>query len=121
MNEFTFDDLWESIKEDNLELVNRVDLLTGIIKEITDRRISLHYTQADLAKKCGLKQSAIARMEKLQVVPRLDTVVRVLQALDGSIDISFKSKAVVTSMTYNLPNTQIKKEGFTWNPSSALA
>ena len=35
-----------------------------------------------LAKRCGIPQSSIARIETLKAVPRLDTLVKVLQALD---------------------------------------
>jgi predicted transcriptional regulator len=52
------------------------------------RRVEKGYSQRDLAKLTGVKQSAIARMEALKVIPRLDTIILISRALD--LQLSFK-------------------------------
>ena len=49
----------------------------NIISQLIIERNNRGLTQAELAKMCGLKQSAIARMENIQVIPRIDTIIRV--------------------------------------------
>lgn len=40
-----------------------------------------------LTERCGLPQSSIARIETLKTVPRLDTLVKVLQALELTLQV----------------------------------
>ena len=54
----------------------------NIIKSLRFRRIEKGYSQRDLARITGIKQSAIARMEGLKVYPRIDTLVMISRALD---------------------------------------
>lgn len=83
-NSMTFEEMWENIKSkdentrESLEVAERVG---AIINSITNARISQGVSQRELADRCGVKQSAIARMERLQVMPRLDTVVKVANSL----------------------------------------
>lgn len=58
-----------------------LDQTLEIVSTIINRRIDLKLTQSDVAKKTGLKQSAISRFEKMNVVPCLDTVIRLAKAL----------------------------------------
>lgn len=64
-------------------------MFVGINKDIKTmisamkfRRIEKGYSQRDLAKITGIKQSAIARMEANKVFPRIDTIFVVARALD---------------------------------------
>lgn len=60
----------------------------GIIKTLKFRRIEKGYSQRDLAKLTGIKQSAIARMESLKIYPRIDTIITIGRALD--LQVNFK-------------------------------
>ena len=42
-------------------------------------------SQRELAKKTCIKQPMIARIEKLESIPRLDTLIKILDALDLNI------------------------------------
>ena len=42
-------------------------------------------SQRELAKKTGIKQQMIARIEKMESIPRLYTLIKVLNALDLNI------------------------------------
>jgi transcriptional regulator with XRE-family HTH domain len=53
-----------------------------IVAQLIQRGLDLKLTQSDLAKKSGLKQAAIARLESEKATPRLDTLERVAKALD---------------------------------------
>lgn len=60
----------------------------NIIRTISFRRKEKGYSQRDLARITGIKQSAIARIESLKIVPRLDTILLISRALD--LQINFK-------------------------------
>lgn len=62
----------------NMETIEEV---SEIIATMILRREELGISQRELAKKCGLKQSAIARMETLKTTPQIDTIARVLKPL----------------------------------------
>ena len=48
-------------------------------------RVKSGLTQRQLAEKCEIKQSAIARMESLQAIPRLDTMIKIARSLNVKI------------------------------------
>jgi len=83
----TFDDLW-----------NDPELLTDIEKEEIQFRINLigklieareqkGVSQQRLAEMSGLKQPAIARLERMQATPQINTLFRVLKPLGYTLDI----------------------------------
>ena len=84
----TFDELWEGIKEtgeeDKKELL-AAEQISRIIESMVRIRKDKGLSQRELAKICGVKQSAIARMETLQVMPRLDTLVKIAQGLGAEL------------------------------------
>jgi ribosome-binding protein aMBF1 (putative translation factor) len=53
-----------------------------IAEQVVDRRHELGLSQAQLAAVCGTTQSAIARFESGGRPPRIDTPLRLAQALD---------------------------------------
>ena len=61
------------------------------IKRMVDtlkfRRIEKGYSQRDLAKITGIKQSAIARMEANKLTPRVDTIFVIARALDLQVSL----------------------------------
>ena len=67
--------------------------IASIISELIIARNNMNLTQAELAEKCGLKQSAIARMENLNVFPRIDTIIRVANCLN--VDVGIREKESV--------------------------
>lgn len=62
---------------DNIEINFTVELVGTLIK----RRIELGITQTQLAEMAGIKQSAIARLEGLRAIPKLDTIYKLLEPL----------------------------------------
>lgn len=74
-----------SIPEDEKQQIDDVAKIASII---IDRRKYLGLTQADVAERSGLKQSAIARFENTGAIPRLDTLLKIVKVLGMEININ---------------------------------
>ncbi|KUK32065.1 MAG: Helix-turn-helix domain protein [Thermoanaerobacterales bacterium 50_218] len=61
-----------------------------LVKAIVERRKLKGMTQAELARKVGTRQSAIARLESGSYNPSLRFLKKVAKALDAKIEISLK-------------------------------
>lgn len=59
-----------------------------IVRSIIERRIQKGMTQAELARKAGTRQSAIARLESGTYNPSLRFLKKVAKALDAQVKIS---------------------------------
>ena len=77
----TFDDLWNDpnllteAEKENIQL--KIDLADKLIEAREQKGIS----QKRLAEMSGLKQPAIARLERMQTMPQIDTLQKVLKPL----------------------------------------
>lgn len=49
-------------------------------------------TQSELARRCGTTQSAIARLETAEHIPRLDTLAKVVHALGGELVLGLRDE-----------------------------
>lgn len=81
----TIEELWEELKtgdKDKDADLNIADMVSEIIFKIVKERNIKGLTQRDLAKLTGLKQPAIARLESLQTMPRIDTLAKIVYYLD---------------------------------------
>jgi predicted transcriptional regulator len=54
----------------------------NIADKVAERRVSMKMSQRELAELCGTTQSAIARLERGGRPPRIDTLLRIAEALD---------------------------------------
>ncbi|MEE0992518.1 MAG: helix-turn-helix transcriptional regulator [Bacteroidales bacterium] len=85
MENLTFDEMWEDLKSNGTkkeqQALQTAEDVSNVMLSIISERIEQGLSQKELAERTGLKQSAIARMERLQVMPRVDTVVKVANAL----------------------------------------
>ena len=61
-----------------------------IIEELVQRRIAAGWSQAEMAKRTGMKQPAIARIERGGTSPSLDTLRPILDALGCELKIENK-------------------------------
>lgn len=76
---------WSDVRE-NIQALSefekeQIDLAAELVAQIINRRAELGLTQRQLAEKAGVKQSAIARLESQAVVPRIDTLYKLLRPL----------------------------------------
>ncbi len=85
---------WESFEKEllsNPEVKREYDKLVpryAVISQLIEARIKNKMTQADIAKKMGTKQSAIARLESGNLNPSLDFLHKVAQTMGLSIRLS---------------------------------
>ena len=100
MKELSFDDLLDQIEEEKPEdkkTIETARAVADIISEIIKVRTRKNISQRELSKMCGICQPAIARMESLQAIPRLDTVAKIAACLDIKIGVVEETaKAVET-------------------------
>jgi predicted transcriptional regulator len=54
----------------------------NIAEKVSHRRLEMNLSQRELAELCGTTQSAIARLERGGSPPRIDTLLRIAEALD---------------------------------------
>jgi len=74
-----------SLSEEEYE---RHVLIFKISADLLRLRLEQNMTQTDLAEKSGLKQSAIARLESEEVLPKLTTLLKLAKALDANINLN---------------------------------
>ena len=72
-------------------------LFAQIAGQVADRRKERGLSQADLAALVGTTQSAIARLESGGRPPRIDTLLRIANALDADLHIELLDRARLDS------------------------
>lgn len=63
------------------------DECSTLIDKIIEERHRAGMSQADLARACGLAQSAIARIESKRARPQIDTLYKILAALGCTLQV----------------------------------
>jgi ribosome-binding protein aMBF1 (putative translation factor) len=69
-------------------------LFAQIAGQVADRRRARGLSQAELASLVGTTQSAVARLESGGRPPRIDTLLRIAQALDCDLAVELRPRAV---------------------------
>jgi transcriptional regulator with XRE-family HTH domain len=67
---------------------------TQIANQVVERRKALGLSQAELAARCDTTQSAIARLESGGRPPRIDTLLRIADALDCELSVELQPRDV---------------------------
>jgi transcriptional regulator with XRE-family HTH domain len=67
-------------------------LFAAIAEQVADRRRALGLSQAELADLTGTTQSAIARLESGGRPPRIDTLMRISNALDCELRVELRPR-----------------------------
>ena len=78
----------KSISEEERRNMEEIEELSSLVSSIIRRRQELGIRQRTLAERCGIPQSSIARIETLKTTPKLDTLVKLLQALDLKLQVA---------------------------------
>ncbi len=78
----------KSISEEERRNMEEIEEISSIISSIISRRQELGMSQRTLAEWCGIPQSSIARIETLKTTPKLDTLVKLMQALNLKLQVT---------------------------------
>jgi transcriptional regulator with XRE-family HTH domain len=65
---------------------------TAIAEQVVEQRHARGLSQQELAELCGTTQSAIARFERGGRPPRIDTLLRIADALDCELVVQFRPR-----------------------------
>ena len=61
---------------------------TQIIYAIIKKRHALGMSQRELAERCRMPQSSVARLESLKTTPKLDTLIKITKPLGLQLSVS---------------------------------
>jgi transcriptional regulator with XRE-family HTH domain len=64
-----------------------------IAEQVAEQRRARGLSQAELADLCGTTQSSIARLESGGRPPRIDTLLRIADALDCELDVRLRPRS----------------------------
>ena len=70
-------------------------LYAAIGQRVKDRRRTVDVSQQELAEMVGTTQSAIARLERSLRPPRIDTLLRIANALDCELVVELRPRTTV--------------------------
>lgn len=65
----------------------------AIADKVAERRLAMNMSQRELAELCGTTQSAIARLERGGRPPRIDTLLRIAEALDCDLVVELSPRS----------------------------
>ncbi len=82
----TFGDLWNTSNLTQTEK-DEIQLKIALAGKLIEAREQKGITQKELAEMSGLKQPAIARLERMQTTPQIDTLFKVLKPLGYTLAI----------------------------------
>ena len=72
----------------------RIEFGVGLIGKLIEAREAKGLTQGQLAEAAGLKQSAVARLERMKATPQIDTLFKVLIPMGYKLTIVPRDKRV---------------------------
>lgn len=78
----------KTISEDECRRMEEIEEVSAIVSAIIKRRQELGISQRTLAEQCGIPQSSIARIETFKTTPKLDTLVKLMQALNLRLQVA---------------------------------
>lgn len=85
----TINEFWEELSEENENnklTIESADKTIKIIKRIIKAREDLKISQRELAKRCGIKQPALARIESFKIIPKLNTIIKIASCVNITIE-----------------------------------
>ena len=80
----SLEEMFDKIKaeDENAKIVlDSADKTVEIIRKVVAARERAGLSQREVAKRCGIKQPALARIEALKVVPKLNTIIKIAKAV----------------------------------------
>jgi predicted transcriptional regulator len=77
---------------ERIRTADRGWFFAAIAHDVAERRQELGYSQRELAELVGTTQSAIARLERGGRPPRIDTLLRIADALDCDLAVELRPR-----------------------------
>ncbi|KAF1682289.1 helix-turn-helix domain-containing protein [Veillonella sp. R32] len=71
----------KAIDEQNRIDIEEIEELSSLVTSIIKRRNELGLSQRALAEQCGIPQSSVARIESFKTIPKVDTLLKIMQPL----------------------------------------
>ena len=68
--------------------IEEMEELAGIVGAIIEKRNSPGLSQRELADICGFPQSSVARIETFKTIPKIDTLLKIMQHLGLKLTVS---------------------------------
>ena len=87
----TWDDYKEYVKRidpENKKTMEEIEAISEIVRALIEQRNNLGISQRKLASICGLPQSSVARIESYATMPKLDTLIKIMQPLGLELSVA---------------------------------
>ena len=78
----------KSVDDSSRRQMEEIEEIAVIVGAIIEQRQALGLSQRELALRCGIPQSSVARIETLKTVPKLETVLKIMQPLGLRLTVS---------------------------------
>lgn len=114
-NAISLDQMLQNIKarsEDSRLTIEAAEKTIKIINKIVESREALGLTQRDLAKKCGIQQPALARIETCKVIPKLNTIIKIAEAVGVKIESFTPTEEKQMKMIYSFGQIMINSSSY---------
>jgi ribosome-binding protein aMBF1 (putative translation factor) len=89
----TWDNVKKNIKSISEDEKRELELIAEIVSRLILAREGKGLSQKKLSEMIGIEKSTIGRMETLNTIPKLDTIVKIINALNLEICIKDKDLA----------------------------
>ena len=70
------------------KMIEETEERAAIISAVIKQRHALGISQRELASRCGIPQSSVARIESMKITPNLDTLLKIIHQLGLKLVIS---------------------------------
>ena len=68
--------------------IEKPEELAVTVGAIIEKQTGLGISQRDLADMCGISQSSVARIETFKTIPKIDTLLKIMQPLGLKLTVS---------------------------------
>lgn len=96
----TWDDYKEYVKginADEKKNMEKIEAMAAIVGALVQQRNALGLSQRELAARCGMPQSSIARIESCKTVPNLDTLLKIMGTLGLKLRVTMLEQPKATA------------------------
>ena len=80
----TWNDYKAHVKSQSIadkKMIEEIEEQAAIITAVIEQRHALGISQRELANRCGIPQSSVARIESMKTTPNLDTLLKIVHQL----------------------------------------